>query len=277
MSSLISAYDDFAADYERTRVPRFRPIVKQLLQRYDTRPGSHVVDAGCGTGLASTMVAPRVGHSGKILGIDTSLAMLEIARRKAQGFGFDQCEFVLGDISHLNLPDNSADLVICSFALWGKPDALFREFWRVLKPDGALLAQNWDMGRWSQPNPYRETLGKFISADPDPKIQQLRSEFDSHSRDWDTLRTADDYLALLRRVGFTRADGDTFSFTGHFKNLAEYIEFHSLGARVRTELAAMDEPTRSAFFADVTTALQPLDTSSGIDEAWRVVQISARK
>src|SRR5581483_2876047 len=107
-------FDDFATDYERTRVPRFRPFVKKLLQLYDTRPGSQVLDAGCGTGLAATLVAPRVGQGGRVLRLDASEQMLEIARHKAQSFGFTQCEFVEGDVTRMDLPDASFDLVISS-------------------------------------------------------------------------------------------------------------------------------------------------------------------
>ena len=213
------------------RVPRFRPFAKRLLQLYDTRPGSFVIDAGCGTGLVGTMVAPRAGHSGKVLGVDASAAMLEIARHKASGFGFDQCEFVVGDILHLDVPDNSADLVTCSFALWGEPGKLFGEFFRVLKPGGALLLQNWENARGGITRTYGEALRAFATKSPDERLQLVRAIFAQHSQDWATVETAQDYERVLSEVGFTVASAQQMVNSTHFKDLDELIDFHDLSVK----------------------------------------------
>lgn len=270
-------YDRLAPEYERTRVPRFRPFVKRLLQFYDTRPGSHVLDAACGTGLVATALAPRAGHTGRVLGIDLSPAMLEIARQKAHGYGFDQCEFVLGDMAHVDAPDSSFDLITCSFGLWGDPDAIFAEFSRLLKPGGALLVQNWEMERTGIPRTYSETLHTFSTTSPDARVRAVRESFSAQRALWNDINVPADYERRLRRVGFSSCSAQWMVAPAHFKNLEELVEFHNVGVFASAEIAAMDAPTRSAFTQALYDALNPLVTDRGLDEEWRAIQVSARK
>jgi ubiquinone/menaquinone biosynthesis C-methylase UbiE len=222
------------------------------------------------------MIAPRVGPSGKVRGVDSSPAMLEIARRKARGYGFEQCEFVVGDITHLDLPDNAVDVVVCSFALWGEPNNLFREFHRVLKPGGALLAQNWSLQRGSITDMYFEALSRFTTQTPSEHLRGMRASFAEHHSAWMSLNVPEDYRALLKAVGF-HVNADTFSTTTHFKNLGELIGFHNLGIRSHAEIAEMTDEARTAFTTALRESLGPLDSGSGINEEWHIIQISARK
>lgn len=273
---LTELYDEFATDYERTRVPRFRPLVKQLLQLYDTRPGSRVLDAGCGTGLAATMVAPRVGHTGRVLGVDASSAMLEIARHKAHGYGFDQCVFAVGDIAQLDFPAETFDVVLCSFALWGEPDLLFTEFLRVLKPGGALLVQNWEHGNNPLDDAYAEALRAFTPPS-DARINAVQTFLDQQRTYMQNVRAPQDYERVLRAVGFTHVAARSFSHTTTFKTLDEFIDFQNLGVAHRSQVAAMLPPTRADFYTAAVQVLTPFVTARGIDQIWRVIQVSARK
>src|SRR5229473_2755451 len=47
------------------------------------RPGETVVDLGCGGGLDVFLAAAKVGPSGKAIGIDMTIEMLELARQNA--------------------------------------------------------------------------------------------------------------------------------------------------------------------------------------------------
>lgn len=277
--TLVELYDEFAGDYERTRVPRFRPFLKRLLQYYDTRPGSQVLDAACGTGLAATMVAPRVGHGGKIVGVDRSARMLDIARHKAAGFGFGQCEFVQGDILKLNAPADSFDLIICSFGLWDPPQALFAEFYQLLKPQGALLAQTWGWGRERDAvgTAYKSVLHEYSPGDRDERVRQVRAEYAKHTASWAGLETPEDYETALRSAGFSQEHVEWFEAPLQFKNLDELIDFYNVGSSARCEIAAMDVETRIAFRQAARSALEPLLPAGRIEFKWRAMQVSARK
>src|SRR5262245_27977127 len=80
------------------------------------KPGEVVVDLGCGGGLDVFLAAAKVGPSGKVIGIDMTPEMLELARANAaKGAGgqrFTNVEFHQARIDKLPLPDASVDCVI---------------------------------------------------------------------------------------------------------------------------------------------------------------------
>src|SRR3974390_531211 len=62
------------------------------------RPGETVVDLGCGGGLDVLLAAPKVGPSGKAIGIDMTPEMIDRAQRNAAKQGVSNVEFHLSTI-----------------------------------------------------------------------------------------------------------------------------------------------------------------------------------
>lgn len=108
------------------------------------QPGETVVDLGCGAGFDVFLAGMRVGPSGRVIGVDMTPAMLRKARKNAETYrertGYDNVEFLLGEIEHLPLPDNSVDVVLSNCVLNLSPDKpqCWREIVRVLKPGGRV-------------------------------------------------------------------------------------------------------------------------------------------
>ncbi len=100
--------------------------------------GAVVVDLGSGAGMDCLLAGRRVGEKGRVVGVDMTDAMLELARKSAAQAGMPQVAFEFGEITDLPLADASVDVVISNGVInlaVDKP-AVFRDIYRVLKPGG---------------------------------------------------------------------------------------------------------------------------------------------
>lgn len=102
------------------------------------KKGDVVIDLGSGAGNDCFVARHETGETGKVLGIDFTPAMIEKARVNAETRGFNNVEFRLGDIEHMPVSANSANVVIsnCVLNLVPNKSNVFKEIFRVLKPGG---------------------------------------------------------------------------------------------------------------------------------------------
>lgn len=102
------------------------------------KPGNTVIDLGSGAGNDCFIARAETGDSGKVIGIDFTPAMLEKARANSEKRGFNNVEFRQGDIEHMPVSANTADVIVsnCVLNLVPNKDGVFRDILRVLKPGG---------------------------------------------------------------------------------------------------------------------------------------------
>lgn len=102
------------------------------------KKGDTVIDLGSGAGNDCFVARAETGESGKVIGIDFSPNMIDKARENADRLGFNNVEFRVGDIEHMPVGGNSADVVVsnCVLNLVPNKKAVFQEIFRVLKPGG---------------------------------------------------------------------------------------------------------------------------------------------
>lgn len=104
------------------------------------KPGEVVVDLGSGAGFDCFLAAKQVGAAGRVIGVDMTHEMLNKARANAAAIGAGNVEFRLGEIEHLPIADNTADVIISNCVINLAPDKaqVFREAFRVLRTGGRL-------------------------------------------------------------------------------------------------------------------------------------------
>lgn len=99
--------------------------------------GLRILDAGCGEGYMARELASQ---GADVLGVDSSANLIEAAAQLA-GHDADSPRFRVNDVAHLDVDDNSYDLVLCNHLMNDLPDPreAIGEFARVLKPGGRIV------------------------------------------------------------------------------------------------------------------------------------------
>lgn len=139
-----SLFEAMAASYTRVnelaslgQLDRWR---RRCVEWLAPRPGDVVLDAMTGMGQGLPHLARRLGPEGRIIGIDTSRAMLHRALRRSLGRDPPLVELRVADALDSGLDDGSVDGVLCLFGIKtlsvAKRDRFASEIARVLRPGG---------------------------------------------------------------------------------------------------------------------------------------------
>ncbi len=102
-----------------------------------------VLDVCCGTGMITRDLALKAGPKGKVIGIDISANMLEIAREDTSNFKLkDNIEFHHANAMQIPFPDNTFDCVTIGYGLRNStnPKQVLEEIKRVTKLNGRFVS-----------------------------------------------------------------------------------------------------------------------------------------
>lgn len=113
--------------------------------------GRTVLDAGCGVGWGSMLLAGAGAES--VVAVDISPVAIEAARERE---GAEDVDFRVSDLEDLPLEDDSVDVVVCFEAIEHvyRPAVALDEVRRVLRPGGMLLISSPNRGVYPAGNPF---------------------------------------------------------------------------------------------------------------------------
>lgn len=139
--SIKSAYRRYARIYDRVFGPVFAPGRDMAIDMLAPQSGKRILEVGVGTGLS----LPHYESDTRIVGIDISPDMLDIARKRVSEQNLDHVEALLEmDAEKLSFEDDSFDAVIAMYvaSVVPNPDRLMAEMARVCKPGGDIMVIN---------------------------------------------------------------------------------------------------------------------------------------
>ena len=128
------------------------PIARDLIAHLQPEPGSSALDIGCGGGSQSVLLAEHIGADGRVLGVDISAPMLEIARGRKQPAGAAPLTFLQADAATYDFDAATIDLLFSRFGVmfFDDPQAAFSNLRRALKTNGRLGFCCWQAMRDNQ-------------------------------------------------------------------------------------------------------------------------------
>lgn len=181
--------------HHRSKAPERTQMIRDLhLER-----GSFVVDAGCGPGLWTPMLARVIGPLGRITGVDISTEALITAQRRSQGKSYaSQLQLRRGPLEQLPIQPGTAHMIFSANVSQYLPDPIstFAAMGRYLAPGGRLAIKDIDFGTMRFSN---------IDTGLQARVLQAREQ-------WEQMRVEQDYTfedswVGSKLAGYLRAAG----------------------------------------------------------------------
>ncbi|HOJ76963.1 MAG TPA: methyltransferase domain-containing protein [Bacillota bacterium] len=138
-------FEQVAPVYDELRKGCYGNALREMLiAKFTPKPGFEVADIGTGTGYLAHTLAQ---YAKKVWALDSSPAMLEVARKDFLSHNLNNVILIEGDAHDLPLNDNSQDLVYANLLLHHilEPSLAIKEMFRVVKPDGKAIITDIDL------------------------------------------------------------------------------------------------------------------------------------
>lgn len=138
-------------------VPFLKPYLK---------PGMKILDVGCGPGSITLDVASNYAPGSHVTGIDQGQGAVEAATASAKEQGITNVEFAVGNVHHLQFPDDTFDLVYAHQVIQYVPEIprAMKELLRVTKPGGHIAIKEAD-------------FSAFVFYPEEPAIERFKHVF----------------------------------------------------------------------------------------------------
>lgn len=235
------------------------PVLRPLLAFAAPRSGSTVIDVGCGCGATTIELARAVGPSGRVIGLDISQPMLELA--KARLGEFENATCMLGDAADLPLDGLNAELIVSRFGVmfFGDPVAAFTNLRTGVAPGGRVRFACW---RPVNENPWLQ-IPLHAAYEHVPRLPKPEPEEPGPFAFADTARVT----RILTSAGFTAPTFTPLDLQLDIASggtLEDAVMQSSQMGPTKRALADQPDEIRAAALEAIRRALTPYASSSGV-------------
>jgi SAM-dependent methyltransferase len=140
----------------------WEPSGEELLSKLDDGAGRRALDIGCGALGWLRILSEWVGSPGDVVGTDIDESLLGAARSFLEEEGISNVELVVDDLFDSRLEPESFDLVHARYEIapLGRGSEQVASHRKLLRPDGSLVLEEWDLGSWhfNPPAPAAQRL-----------------------------------------------------------------------------------------------------------------------
>ncbi|HML04043.1 MAG TPA: class I SAM-dependent methyltransferase [Candidatus Bathyarchaeia archaeon] len=171
---IVEGYDTWAPTYDEEKNPLIALEENITLDLIGNVRNKRALDVGCGTGRYCELLAKK---GAKMVGIDPSSKMLEIAKRKIAPDS--RFELRLGRMENTGLPDRYFDVVVCALVVGHLPDLepAIREVSRIIKTKGRLVVSDMHPYWFVSGYDYVKFLGRSGQEYRIPEYTHLYEEY----------------------------------------------------------------------------------------------------
>jgi len=160
--------------------PLREPVLCSVIQALQFPLGSRGLDAGCGIGLQTLLLAEAMGPVGHITGLDLSPEFLDHAEEMVKNAGLsERISFREGDVNKLPFDDDTFDWawsVDCVGYAPVEPLPLLKELARVVKPGGSVAILAWSSEKLLPGYPLLEARLNATSSGIRPFVKGKKPE-----------------------------------------------------------------------------------------------------
>jgi ubiquinone/menaquinone biosynthesis C-methylase UbiE len=240
----------------------------KLIQLLDINKGDKVLDLACGTGVVTKKISKKVGSSGYVVGGDTSITAIKIAK-KWNGSQLN-LGFVNIDAENFNF-SKQFDIITCQYALFFFPNAqkALKNIKKNLKKEGKIGITVHGAAK----------KVPFFSSIFDAVIEFIPDYVPPGSPDLDRFGTKSALSGELRKAGFSKITVKDFvfkfnpgTFEDYWRNYLRYV-----AKPLKEKLDTLDRSKRKELKHLVREKVKPyIQKNKTIKFPWEVLILTAK-